>query len=389
MPTPDLARPRRLRRPILLAALLSTTTALVVSTAPPGLAQTATPTGGTTQQPSPPTDTADPRAVAARLAQLDTATTALEAEIATAQQTLELRRSELAAADAAAGAAETAAAGARDAADLLRGQVDGLVVAAYGGARTSRLSAVLVSDGPQDLLDRMTALDLLGTDSAARTTAATAAVQDADRVAADAVTAREAAAVTEQRALTVQADVTERRAELKTSSARARTLLAELKQTKTPDVQVRTQVATSQRVDTARASRAASVRKSLFAQATVGRITSPFGPRGGTVHTGVDIANTIGTPIWSVSDGTVLDAGSASGFGQWVRIGHPDGTISVYGHIDTYIVAKGDQVSAGQQIATIGNRGQSTGPHLHLEIITPGGGKTDPVRWLAERGITA
>lgn len=117
-----------------------------------------------------------------------------------------------------------------------------------------------------------------------------------------------------------------------------------------------------------------------------GRLTSGFGPRGGTNHNGIDIANKIGTPIKAVTDGEVINAGPAQGFGQWVRVRHTDGTISVYGHIDTYGVKVGQRVKAGEQIATMGNKGQSTGPHLHLEIIQ-GGKKIDPLPWLRARGV--
>lgn len=99
--------------------------------------------------------------------------------------------------------------------------------------------------------------------------------------------------------------------------------------------------------------------------------TSGFGARWGAQHQGVDLAGPIGTPVVAACAGTVSAAGAASGFGQWVVIDHDiNGKkySTVYGHIDTYSVAVGDNVSAGQQIATRGNQGQSTGPHLHFEI---------------------
>jgi murein DD-endopeptidase MepM/ murein hydrolase activator NlpD len=119
-----------------------------------------------------------------------------------------------------------------------------------------------------------------------------------------------------------------------------------------------------------------------------GTFTSGFGARWGTSHNGVDIANAIGTPIVAAMEGTVIEAGPASGFGLWVRIQHADGTITVYGHMNTIDVPQGAKVKAGQQIATIGNRGQSTGPHLHFEVWIGGGQKINPVGWLAERGVT-
>jgi murein DD-endopeptidase MepM/ murein hydrolase activator NlpD len=119
-----------------------------------------------------------------------------------------------------------------------------------------------------------------------------------------------------------------------------------------------------------------------------GSFTSGFGARWGTSHNGVDIANAIGTPILSVMDGTVVEAGPASGFGLWVRVQHDDGTITVYGHVNTIDVGQGAKVKAGQQIATMGNRGQSTGPHLHFEVWVDGSQKINPVGWLSARGVS-
>ncbi|GAA3356257.1 M23 family metallopeptidase [Saccharopolyspora gregorii] len=118
-----------------------------------------------------------------------------------------------------------------------------------------------------------------------------------------------------------------------------------------------------------------------------GTFTSGFGSRWGSTHKGIDIANSIGTPIVSVSDGEVINAGPASGFGQWVRVQHNDGTITVYGHVNTIDVSVGEQVKAGDKIATIGNKGQSTGPHLHFEVIQSGS-KINPLPWLQQHGIS-
>jgi murein DD-endopeptidase MepM/ murein hydrolase activator NlpD len=124
-----------------------------------------------------------------------------------------------------------------------------------------------------------------------------------------------------------------------------------------------------------------------FFRPAEGTLTSAYGARWGTTHYGIDIANRIGTPILAVADGRVVEAGPASGFGLWVCIEHADGTTTVYGHVDTYSVRVGQQVKAGQQIARMGNRGQSTGPHLHFEVWNAGGMKINPLPWLATRGI--
>jgi len=125
----------------------------------------------------------------------------------------------------------------------------------------------------------------------------------------------------------------------------------------------------------------------VFVRPALGAFTSGFGARWGVVHYGVDIANAIGTPIYAFSDGVVEDAGPASGFGLWVVLRHPDGTHSVYGHVNRMFVTVGEQVRAGERIAEIGNRGESTGPHLHFEVWAPDGTKINPLPWLATHGI--
>ena len=118
-----------------------------------------------------------------------------------------------------------------------------------------------------------------------------------------------------------------------------------------------------------------------------GRVTSGFGGRWGSFHAGLDIAAPIGTPIHVPLAGTVISSGPASGFGLWVRVRHPDGTITAYGHINRSLVRVGQRVSAGQEIAEVGNRGQATGPHLHIEVVTPGGVKINPQPWLNQHRI--
>jgi murein DD-endopeptidase MepM/ murein hydrolase activator NlpD len=118
-----------------------------------------------------------------------------------------------------------------------------------------------------------------------------------------------------------------------------------------------------------------------------GRVTSGFGARWGARHEGLDIAAPIGTPIRVPLGGTVIDSGPASGFGMWVRVRHDDGTVTTYGHVNRSFVSKGQQVAAGQKIAEVGNRGRSTGPHLHIEVTSPGGTKINPRPWLDQHDI--
>ncbi len=136
-----------------------------------------------------------------------------------------------------------------------------------------------------------------------------------------------------------------------------------------------------------RAQREARLQQPLYVMPTKGIFTSNFGYRWGVLHAGIDLANSIGTPILAVSDGVVIEAGPASGYGMLVKLRHADGTVTLYGHINTALVSTGERVMAGDQIATMGNRGNSTGPHLHFEVLQGGTERIDPVPWLAKRGL--
>jgi murein DD-endopeptidase MepM/ murein hydrolase activator NlpD len=137
-----------------------------------------------------------------------------------------------------------------------------------------------------------------------------------------------------------------------------------------------------------RAEREARMNRPLFVMPAKGVWTSGFGYRWGVLHAGIDLANSIGTPIFAVSDGVVIDAGPTAGYGMWVKLRHADGTVTLYGHVNTTLVSVGERVMAGDQIATMGNRGNSTGPHLHFEVLRGGTERIDPVPWLAKRGLS-
>jgi GH25 family lysozyme M1 (1,4-beta-N-acetylmuramidase) len=103
-------------------------------------------------------------------------------------------------------------------------------------------------------------------------------------------------------------------------------------------------------------------------------------------HDGVDFAAPLGDPIYAVEEGVVVRSGPASGFGNWIVIDHQAtlGVDTVYGHMRAadLLVTEGMFVRTGQQIARVGNEGDSTGPHLHFEVWSPpgrfGGAAIDP-----------
>ena len=118
----------------------------------------------------------------------------------------------------------------------------------------------------------------------------------------------------------------------------------------------------------------------------LGRITSGFGPRDGHFHEGMDIGAGYGAPIYAASDGYVLYAGPASGFGNEVVLQHSGGVVTVYGHMERILVGYGF-VKAGTAIALVGSEGESTGPHLHFEVHL-NDRPIDPYRWLLDHGVT-
>lgn len=89
-------------------------------------------------------------------------------------------------------------------------------------------------------------------------------------------------------------------------------------------------------------------------------------------HAGLDVAIPIGTPIRASGGGVVANAGVDPEYGYFVRLTHPDGFESMYGHASRLLVTKGDSVRAGEVIALSGSTGRSTAPHLHFEIRRDG-----------------
>jgi len=103
-----------------------------------------------------------------------------------------------------------------------------------------------------------------------------------------------------------------------------------------------------------------------------GSFSSAFEMRWGVMHTGVDWACAQGTPVMSAANGTVIRAGYYSGYGNCVDISHGYGVVTRYGHLSKILVSVGQSVSQYSTIAYSGNTGDSTGPHLHFEIIMNG-----------------
>jgi murein DD-endopeptidase MepM/ murein hydrolase activator NlpD len=93
---------------------------------------------------------------------------------------------------------------------------------------------------------------------------------------------------------------------------------------------------------------------------------------GGHWHSGIDLAAARGTPVMATLPGVATVLVSATGYGLHVIIDHGDGLSSLYGHLDTVLIATGDPVLGGEVIGTVGSTGNATGPHLHFEIRRDG-----------------
>ena len=126
------------------------------------------------------------------------------------------------------------------------------------------------------------------------------------------------------------------------------------------------------------------------------RITQRFGENPASYakfglpgHNGVDFALPVGSALYAVDAGVVIETGvDANGYGNYAKIDHPWGE-SLYAHMSKLLVGRGDGVGAGQRIGLSGSTGNSTGPHLHFGLRvkpydrTVWGGWTDPTPHLA------
>lgn len=112
-----------------------------------------------------------------------------------------------------------------------------------------------------------------------------------------------------------------------------------------------------------------------------GTVTSPFGPRWGGTHEGIDIGAAEGTPIRAAQAGRVLMAGWNGGYGNYTCIDHGGGLSTCYAHQSSISVQVGEEVAQGAEIGAVGNTGNSFGAHLHFETRVNGTAE-DPLGYL-------
>ncbi|TWE27514.1 septal ring factor EnvC (AmiA/AmiB activator) [Prauserella muralis] len=370
--------------------------------------------------------------LANQVAEASAALTAAQLELAASYDEVTAAQQRVHSTRAAAQAAQVAADNAHAEVDAAitqlqraRRQLDQFAAASFRqGSAIGSLSAYLGSDSPRDLLARASMLNAVGSsrlnaldsvrqamstkanaDAAARaaTQEATARAEAAEEAKIAATHAYEAAAANETAAQRRTAKLLNRKKSLEARLAQAQRTFAELQGQRQEYADWQSSRRAAEEAAAAARNRPPTANppaprpaphdhparpgSSGVVAPTTGVITSTYGPRWGSIHYGLDIANSLGTPIVSVLDGVVISSGPASGFGLWVRVRHDNGIITVYGHINETLVYVGQRVAAGEQIATIGNRGQSTGPHLHLEVHK-NGYKIDPLVWLRANGVS-
>ena len=118
-----------------------------------------------------------------------------------------------------------------------------------------------------------------------------------------------------------------------------------------------------------------------FVRPVSGVLTSRFGSRWGSTHTGIDVGAPTGTAIKAAAGGTVIFSGWKGTLGKLIVVSHGNGIQTYYAHCSSLLVSSGATVSAGQVIAKVGSTGRSTGPHLHFEIRV-NGSAIDPQRYI-------
>ncbi|MQM26431.1 M23 family metallopeptidase [Glycomyces albidus] len=137
----------------------------------------------------------------------------------------------------------------------------------------------------------------------------------------------------------------------------------------------------------AEAAAAAEAAKNPWTVPSTAAITSYYGMRNGSMHGGTDFGNNEGDEIVSVGAGTVTYVGfEAGGYGNVVYVDHGDGVETRYAHASEVLVDVGDEVGKGETLILAGTTGNSTGPHLHFEVLIDGE-KVDSLAWLEDQGL--
>jgi murein DD-endopeptidase MepM/ murein hydrolase activator NlpD len=346
---------------------------------------------------------ADLDALNASEAELQQAVDALASDVAAQQAQVQAARQAVAAAEAEAAQAQADLVATTGAIDGLRRQLVDSAVESFVAPTDNTFQTMLESEDPGEAGRKQAFLDQV----IARDTDVVDQLQSAEE---DQELARQAAESARQRAEERRAETQTRLGELEGAlaeqaklkaavDARQSAVLAEIDRLSAAEAELNALIERGIREAAERTAREAASRAAASRAAASrpvsgggsagavtsggcvwparGTVTSEYGSRWGRLHAGMDIANSIGTPIWAAKAGTVVVAGSQSGYGNAVVIDHGDGMTTLYAHQSRIATSQGASVSRGQLIGYIGNTGNSTGPHLHFETRY-GGTPKDP-----------
>lgn len=329
--------------------------------------------------------------VRTRLAAAQTALDDARGQLNTARADLVTRQNDLAAAQTTQRLAQDRVDAATATLNSARDQLRGMVRSALQNGVGGDIDILLTSGTPDELADRMSLLDHLGSVRKQRIDALSSAqavltdqlgqLDAARQRSSDAVNAAnaqvrkvallvDAAGAAQQQLLTLQGDRQRALDQARLAAAAAQARYDALQRASANTAAL---LAARARTDTGGAPRPAPDGHGLIMPAT-GVFTSPFGyridplGRGRRFHAGQDIGAPMGTPIYAATAGTVAYAGWASGYGNYTCIDRGSGFATCYGHQSKILVAVGQPVQQGQQIGLVGSTGNSTGPHLHFEV---------------------
>ncbi len=184
-----------------------------------------------------------------------------------------------------------------------------------------------------------------------------------------------------------------RRAVSRDYSRQVRAARADRRLQRTAEVKADARQAALARIDASAARRSEEIARNTWVSPIPSgyRLTARFGQCSGlwsSCHTGLDFAAPSGTPIHSVAAGKVTVTGYDGSYGNKTVVTLADGTEVWYCHQTTVEVSLGDTVAPGQEIGTVGSTGNSTGPHLHLEVHPHAGRPVDPDTALRGHGVT-
>ncbi|MER7248487.1 M23 family metallopeptidase [Kribbella sp. NPDC000426] len=149
-------------------------------------------------------------------------------------------------------------------------------------------------------------------------------------------------------------------------------------------------LAAAKKAAIAKAAAIAAAAPKIVLPTTGYHLTARFNQAGGRWahnHTGLDFAAPMGTPVRSVMAGEVIQADWEGAYGRQVKVRHADGTVTSYSHMEEFDVSVGDSVQAGTMVGRIGMTGNTTGPHVHFEVLPGGGAPIDPEPWLRKHGL--